>query len=164
MGSLLALSTAEWAQLVAAVAAAVAAIGSLATALLLWLQSRSALRPNVSAGINNKGEGTALSATFANAGPGLAIQLTFCLEGNPPRLVGDGHMQAGAQLPVDLKASSVGLGTSRMIWLCRDVTQALHIWTYDNRHIRLSQRKWEKMRPSPVALFNTMYPAIREPT
>lgn len=165
MAWLSALTTAEWAQLVAAVAAAVAAFGSLVTALLLWSQSRAAMRPNVSAGILDKGEGTALAATFVNAGPGLAIQLVYCLEGERAGMVGRGYLLAGERIELDLKTTSKGsAAATRMIWICRDTTEALHIWTYDERHVRLSRRRRRNRRLSAAALFNTMYPPGRLPT
>jgi hypothetical protein len=149
---------ADIATTVAAAFAAVAATAAWATVATGWWQQRRARQPNVSAGFLAPSTGLQ-SIEFVNMGPGLAIQLGYALYAGGPGgqrvggIVGTGHLQAGERATVILPFQVPGK-TAEFVWMCRDIDQRLHIWSYDGRHEHLTKGDY----PNGRECFERMYP------
>jgi hypothetical protein len=143
--------------------AALAAFAAWATVATEWLRQRKARQPIVSAGFLSPPGGPE-SIEFVNAGQGLAIQLAYLLYEGPPSgvrrhgIVGNGHLQAGERIVVNLNAR-IGGKTADFVWVCRDIDQRVHIWTYDGRHERLKEGDY----PTLADAFRRVYPDLKLP-
>jgi hypothetical protein len=97
-------STAEWAQVVASVAAAIAAIAAGVTALISIRQQRRFQWPGLSDGLLRDMTSGKLSATFFNGGPGVAVEVMYLLVCGTHKVGGlleRGHLAVGQSADVD---------------------------------------------------------------
>jgi hypothetical protein len=143
---------------IAAAFAAVAATAAWATVATDWWRQRQARQPNVSAGLLRLPNGSQ-KIEFVNMGPGLAIKLGYLLYVGGPggqrvgSVVGTGHLQTGERAVIDLPVGVPGQ-TADFVWVCRDIDQRLHIWSYSGDHKHLKRGRY----PNLGDAFRLMYP------
>lgn len=164
-------STAEWASVVSAVGAAIAAIASWATIFLDHRRKEEAIRPNVSAGFGVTRDLVG-RIVFANGGPGLAIQLAYIGvddDGKGPAryfgLVGNGFQQPGSEETVMVGRVPSRSGEAHLVWICRDVENNMHVRGYDGSYRRISAKDYlDREHPSNLTdYFALVYPDIPMP-
>lgn len=138
--------------------AAVAAAAAWATVATDWWRQKRARQPNVSAGVLTFPEGRQ-AIEFVNMGPGLAIKLGYLLHAGGAggervgSVVGTGHLQAGERAMINLGIHVPGQ-TADLVWVCRDIDQRLHIWSYSGDHEHLKRGDY----PNLGEAFKRMYP------
>jgi hypothetical protein len=103
---------------------------------------------------------------FVNGGSGLAVHVTFFGVEDGVQyggLVGHGLLAPGATEDVDVDweaAEDTGPKTITFVTFCRDIDGDTHIWSYDERHRRLSSRKAKRVGEKYGVFFRLMYPGI----
>ena len=103
-------------------------------------------------GFSSMADGTQ-KIEFVNAGPGLAIQLAYLLWAGGLRsgaIVGSGHLHAGDRALVDV-AFGVPGPTASFVWVCRDIYQPLHIWSYSGEHKHLKRGDYPNLGEAFIA-------------
>jgi hypothetical protein len=152
---------ADTATTVTAIFAAVAAVAAWATVMTDWLRQRAARQPNVSAGFQDIQATDRSRIEFENMGPGLAIQLAYLLVAGGLRqngIVGGGHLRAGERQAVDVGIDVPGRRAD-FVWVCRDIDQRLHVWSYSGAHKRLKRGRYLSLGDC----FRLMYPQVPLP-
>jgi hypothetical protein len=161
-------TTSEWAAVIAAISAAVAAIAAwLATGVSLALHKASQV-PHLSAGVIYRAASGELQASFANGGPGLATQVVYfvvCGNAKAGGFVGEGHLHVGEKRVIDLPLPSVTRDEKvYMVWSCRDSDNNVHLWSSDWRYKRIRHRRYLRQKDFSLgAMFRSMYPDIAIP-
>jgi hypothetical protein len=150
----------EWSPVGATVAAAIAALASLATVVLDMRRQRHARQPNVSgvATVDPRGD---VVFRFTNAGPALAIQLGYSGRDEADDYggtVGTGHLRAGEKAT----ARPDGLhGTEgkevRFAWMCLDIDGALHVWGANGARLTMRAYGRRAERLNARQLFEKVY-------
>jgi hypothetical protein len=142
---------------IAAIFAAVAAMAAWATVATDWLRQRARRQPNVSAGFLDLRSQGRSAIEFVNMGPGLAIQLGWYLVGDNGAheggIVGTGHLSAGDSKTIQVTIPVSG-PKADFVWMCRDIDQREHVWSYAGEHRRLKRGRY----PNAGESFRLMYP------
>lgn len=162
--SLLALTTVEWTTVLGTGFAALAALAACVTAVISLVGQRRSLEPHVSAGFLTFRTGGS-KIHFSNAGPGLAVGLGYLGFDDGVKyggIVGTGHLQAGAEAETGL-VSATASNQAHFVWLCRDVRGLNHLWSYDGRYRRLTQKEADERGTTLGDFFQLMYPEIAIP-
>lgn len=164
-------STAEWAQVIAAIAAAVAAIAAAAATTLQFLVQRRSRRPHLSHVLRGWGTvGAGLhrtEITIVNAGPGVAVSPAVMVVQPGKRWVGafgEGHLLAGQQASLFIDAIETAKGEKLpAAYSCRDVDSNLHVWSNDGRYEHVPAREVLAGRWTVQRAFELMYPDVELP-
>jgi hypothetical protein len=163
----LAWTTAEWAQVVSAVSAGVAAIAAAIAVGLALRRQKLAIRPNLSAGVTRGVPSGKLGASFTNGGPGVAVQVGYMLVcGNFKKtgMVKDGHLATGEKAILDFDYLARADERAYFVWACRDVDSNVYMWSSDWDSHRFSRRRWLKREDySMESMFKLMYPNVAIP-
>jgi hypothetical protein len=160
-------TTAEWATVVSAFGAAVAATASWVTVLVERRRQRDARKPNVVGAFAFTPDRRA-RLQFNNAGPGLAVQLGYLGVEEDHQymgIVGTGFLGPGAEAHVRLPLRVEYTGKlSTFIWACRDVDNNLHVWADDGRSDRIPRKQVLAREGNTMGdLWRRMYPHVELP-
>jgi hypothetical protein len=155
------------AAIVGPMAAAVAAIGSLLTALQTRKNARESVLPDLSVELRIDVDSLEIGGTIHNAGTGVGRAVYFLIVHDQQQATGS--LRQGVIRPNELfTVTTPVIGTrdmvaslagpfSAMVAACRDRQDNYHMWTHDGRHEEWGRRARKAMLADR---FHEMFPAI----
>jgi hypothetical protein len=159
--------TSEWAAVAAAAFTALAATAAWLSVRAALAVQRAARVPFVSGGIIHGSPSGKLSATFANAGPTLAVQVMYLAVGPNWKhggIVGDGHLKVGEKVTIDLAYVAGSADRVYLVWGWRDLNDNVFVRNDEWRTKQFSRRRWLRREETTLAaMFRELYPKVPIP-
>lgn len=158
---------AEWAAVASAAFTALAATAAWLSVRAALAVQRAARVPFVSGAIIHGSPSGKLSATFANAGPTLAVQVMYLAVGPNWKhggVVGDGHLRVGEKVTFDLAFVAGKDDRVYLVWGWRDLYDNVYVRNDEWLTKRFSRRRWLRRKDTTLgAMFRELYPKVPIP-